>query len=534
MSITASIVALAVMIVRIPLRKAPKIFSYALWGVVMFRLIFSFSFESVFSMMPAPISIIPRDIVSTNTGVQFVDASLSVTADNTMPVIGHVSESNLIITAIEAAGYVWLFGFIILLAYAVTGYVSLMLRVRFATLIRDNIYETDRIKTPFVFGLIRPKIYFPTTIDPSRHDYILKHEQIHIKRRDYLIKPFAYIVFALHWFNPLMWIAYFLMSKDMEMSCDEAVLRKTNKDIRKDYSMSLLDLSMKRASLLSPIAFASGESSVKERIVNVLRFKRSANWVAVISVIIVGVFLVGFSSDRVLAIDTPSSVSSDAFTDATIFNITNWHTDRRGTRVADSNEAQEIGMIILNKYFSVFRHDWGNWEGMPFSLTASPIGTSVNGDSHIPPWFGRVPESTGSGYFFTHPFIFYIDAEIGGLISASYFPPAEYITTGTAPFTISFEEALDIYGDWWAEPLPLDLDIEYEDILIEFSLALLNETGFSNNTAIFAGIVRTGGNFSNNFVNITVGVVFANGESAMLSFWVFEAQFTLLALELEF
>jgi len=269
MSITASVVALAVMLARVPLKRAPKIFSYVLWSVVLFRLVFPFSIESVFSLMPAS--------QSTNA---------TVSAPNSVGVF------------FEVAGYIWLIGFIALLAYALIGYISLKRRVYFATLVRDNIFESDRINTPFVLGFISPKIYFPVTIDPSQHDYILKHEQIHIKRRDYLVKPFAYVVFAMHWFNPLMWISYFLMSKDMEMSCDEAVLREANEDIRNDYMTSLLSLSTKRVSLLNPIAFAFGESNVKERVVNVLFFKKPAKWIVAVSVLAVAFFLVGFASDR--------------------------------------------------------------------------------------------------------------------------------------------------------------------------------------------------------------------------------------------
>ena len=212
MSITASIVALAVIFVRVPLRKSPKVFSYALWGVVLFRLMFPFSIESIFSLMPTSANVISQEIVFTQspaiqTSEQFADFAVppvDVIANNILTLLGPESETSLAYALIEIAGYVWLLGFIVLLVYAAIGYIRLKRRVYFATLVRDNIFETDKIKTPFVLGAIRPKIYFPTTIDPSRYDYILKHEQIHIKRRDYLIKPFAYIVFALHWFNPLI------------------------------------------------------------------------------------------------------------------------------------------------------------------------------------------------------------------------------------------------------------------------------------------------------------------------------------------
>jgi len=308
MSITASVVALAVMLARIPLGKAPKIFSYTLWGVVLFRLVFPFSIESVFSLMPT--NAIPQDIIlshNPSTGIQLFDAPLNTTVSGTLQAVIPGNGTNPIHMTLVVAGYVWLVGFIALLLFAVIGYVSLKRRVYYATLVRDNIYETDKIKTPFVLGFIRPKIYFPATIDLSRHDYILKHEQVHIKRCDYLIKPLAYIAFALHWFNPIMWISYFLMSKDMEMSCDEAVLSKINDDIRSDYSTSLLSLSTVKVGFLSPIAFAFGKSNVKERVVNVLSFKKSGKWVVVVSTVAVMAFFAGFASNRttLAAIEVP-------------------------------------------------------------------------------------------------------------------------------------------------------------------------------------------------------------------------------------
>jgi len=313
MSITASIVAMAVMLTRIPLRKAPKLFSYALWSAVLFRLVFPFSFESVFSLMPASSNAIPQDIITSqspaiHTGVPFVDLPMNAAMYNAFPRTIYESV-NPIHVFLEISGYVWLVGFIALLLYAVIGYVRLKRRVYFATLIRDNIYETDKIRTPFVLGFISPKIYFPTTLDPTQHDYIVKHEQTHIKRRDYLVKTFAYIVLALHWFNPLMWVSYLLMSKDMEMSCDEAVLKQTDRDIRGNYSSSLLNLSMEKASLLNPIAF--GESNVVERVVNVLRFKKPAKWVVVISLVAVLFFFLGFMSNRVREDVSALPASSD-------------------------------------------------------------------------------------------------------------------------------------------------------------------------------------------------------------------------------
>jgi len=462
--------------------------------------------------MPTPANMIPPDIIfAQNQEMQFADVPVNMAVDSTMPIISQVSEINSAITAIEIMGYIWLAGFIALLAYAVIGYINLKRRICFATLVRDNIYETDRIKSPFVLGFIRPKIYFPTNIDPSRYDYILNHEQIHIKRRDYLIKPFAYIVFALHWFNPIMWIAYFLMSKDMEMSCDEAVLKKTDEDIRCDYSTSLLSLSTKRVSLLNLTAFSYGEGNVKERINNVLRFKKSQKWVTIASIILVSVFLVGFSLDRMLS-------------------------DERGVVVGSHEEAHEVGMRILNEYFSVFSHDWERWEVDQFYLSTFYAEVDLNGDS-IAPWLhGRVSENVEGGRFFTPPFMFFIDAETGWLESVNYFPPTtEYILTSLAPFEISIEEAYALYGDWWfwGEPLPIDLRSEYMDILIDFSLELLDESGFSPDAIISIDSI-VGGNFANNFVNPNIHITFADGVYVNLSFWVFETHFSITGFGINF
>jgi len=543
MSITASIVALAVMLARIPLKKAPKIFSYALWGIVMFRLIFPFSIESIFSLMPTPTNIMPQVIAPTqNLGVQYVDTPVRAAAGSAMPIIGQAGESNLVISAIEVAGYVWFFGFIVLLAYAVMGYVSLKRRVCFATLIRDNIYETDSIKTPFVLGFIHPKIYFPTTLDPSQHDYILRHEQVHIQRCDYLIKPFAYIVFALHWFNPLMWIAYFLMSRDIEMSCDEAVLRKTDEDIRYDYSTSLLNLSTKRASLLNPIAFAYGEGNVKERIVNVLGFKKSASWVTVASVIVVGIFLVGFSSDRIMAIDTPSSVNVSSYINAPSFNIVNWNIDEQGARVAHPEQAREIGIYVLNRYFSIFRHDWENWGDNSFSLISHPTFYDEFGNAHTQPWTGGVfaNELTviedavwGDTSFLAPLFLFYIDTETGQLNSAIYVAPKEYMATSIAPFTFNFEEAIDIFGNEWLE-LSSELNSEYVNMLTNFSLEFLGVAGLLNSGVTATNIINAWGNFYENHVNPALAISLANGKEVIIFFQVHETQFTIEGLTLNF
>jgi len=314
MSMTATVVALAIIFVRLLLKKAPKIFSYALWSAVLFRLVFPFSIESVFSLMPIFINDLSQDtILSQNQITQTTGTTQNVVTNGVLSTV--TTHANFIPSTFGIIGLIWFLGFVVMMAYAIIGYLRLKKRVKFATLISDNIFETDKIKTPFVLGFIRPKIYFPVNIDPSQYDYVLKHEQTHIKRFDYLIKPFAYVLLALHWFNPVIWFSYFLMSKDMEMSCDEAILKKETADIRRAYSYSLLNLSTDKNNLLSPISF--GANHVKERVKNVLNFKKTKMWLTAISIIVVTFVLVACSlnptseSDTGLVITNNSMVMND-------------------------------------------------------------------------------------------------------------------------------------------------------------------------------------------------------------------------------
>ena len=287
MSLTASYVVLAVIIVRLLLKKAPKIFSYALWAVVLFRLLCPFTFESSLSLIPGKTDAIPHDIVlspssSISTGMGMVDNAVNQSIQSSLPAVNPnpAASVNPMGIVIEIGALIWIAGIVALLLYSLVSYFRLKRRLSTATLVRDNIFETDRIQTAFVLGLIKPRIYIPTELSGHELAYIIKHEQIHIKRYDYVIKFIAFLALVLHWFNPLIWLAYFLMVKDMEMSCDESVMKESSEDIRAGYSSSLLSISAKQNALLSPLAF--GESNVKSRIKNVLSYKRPAFWAVVV------------------------------------------------------------------------------------------------------------------------------------------------------------------------------------------------------------------------------------------------------------
>ncbi len=300
MSLTASYAALAVIAARFFLNKAPKIFSYALWIVVLFRLLCPFTLESHISLMPSYTDSIPENIDFENPAADTGD-SINNTADNPvqsslLPLNPSTSVKPINIIT-EMCTYVWIAGIIILSIYGVASYFKLKTKLTTATLVNDNIFETDQINTPFVLGITKPKIFIPVNMSENELKYILKHEQTHIKRYDYIIKIIAFTALTIHWFNPLMWISYFLMSKDMEMSCDESVMKSTNEDIRLDYSNTLLALSVKQSRSLIPLPF--GESNAKSRIKNILNYRKPSFWILAASVVIVLIIVISFVTNPI-------------------------------------------------------------------------------------------------------------------------------------------------------------------------------------------------------------------------------------------
>jgi len=292
MSISASCVALIVIPVRFLLKKSPRKYSYMLWAVVFFRLIFPFSIKLPVSAVPVQPQPIPFDIAYADnphiqSGLPVFDDTINTVIVNTLPTVAHENSLNPMQIILQIGAYLWLSGVIVLFLYTVISYIRLKSIVQFAFRTENNVYEISYTHTPFVLGFIRPKIYIPSGLKnkEKEYEYIIKHEQTHIKRLDYLIKPLAFFITVIHWFNPLAWISYALMVKDMEISADENVISLSPVDIRSDYSISLLTLSVKKYGLLSPLAF--GEIGVKERVKNVLKFKKPAFWISGLAFIIV-------------------------------------------------------------------------------------------------------------------------------------------------------------------------------------------------------------------------------------------------------
>ncbi len=295
MSITASYVILAVLLLRIIIRKVPKAFSYGLWAVVGFRLICPISFHSIISVFNlrlfhfntkvssvGTMNYIPKNIgymkaPEISTGIIQADTFMN----SRLPAAHLAASINPMQVYIFLFTLLWIIGIITFIVYSIASYNRLHRMVSKAVLLRENIYECDKIPTPFVLGIIKPRIYIPFHLNDKELNYILHHENYHIKRRDYIIKPIAYLILTLYWFHPLVWIAYFCMNEDMEMSCDEKVLKDIGLAVKYDYSKSLLSFAVNRRFIATgPLSF--GETNAKERINNILRFKKPKIWVSVI------------------------------------------------------------------------------------------------------------------------------------------------------------------------------------------------------------------------------------------------------------
>ncbi|HHT04048.1 MAG TPA: peptidase M56, partial [Bacteroidales bacterium] len=303
MSLTASYVIIFIMLTRLTLKRAPKFISYALWGVAAFRLIIPFSFESMFSLMPRNTNgaSIPRDIIyqqspQVNSGIEMVDSFVN----QLLPIPAAGASVNPLQIYIEIGAYIWILGIVALLVYSFVSIYILKKQLKNSDLIEENIYEAKNLKTPFVLGVIKLKIYLPAGINAEERNYILLHEQTHIQRKDHVIKILAFFILSIHWFNPLVWIAFILMSRDMELSCDERVLKEMNEDIKKPYANSLLSLATERHILnSSPLAFSEG--NVKGRIKNVLYYKKPTFWIVAIAIILLVPVTIGLVSNPINA-----------------------------------------------------------------------------------------------------------------------------------------------------------------------------------------------------------------------------------------
>lgn len=286
MSITASYIALAVMLIRVLFKKLPKAISVVMWALVGIRLIFPFSFESNMSLIPSA-ETVPNNIIYTekpkiNSGLPLVDSAINpILSENALPSIDESVNPLQIIAFV--ASVIWLIGVVLMISYSIFSYARVRMTVRESIPVEKRVYICDRIATPFILGAIRPKIYIPSSVSDSDSLYVVAHERAHLARRDHLLKPVAFIVLSVYWFNPLLWVSYVLLCRDIELAADERVIKKLGNDIKREYSEALLNCSLPRKRIAAcPLAF--GETAVKARIKNIIKYKKPAFFAVSVSV----------------------------------------------------------------------------------------------------------------------------------------------------------------------------------------------------------------------------------------------------------
>ncbi len=339
MSLSASFVAVIVFTLRLLLKRTPKIYSYILWVIVFVRFLCPFTIQSAINLIPIKNKTITytdpfTERITINSGIRNLDiaAHNAINSNAVLPVLK--KNINFLELLLDASSVIWLIGMITILLIAVLRFIQLKKKLRTATRLNIGIcggcevFETDQIDSPFLMGIIKPKIYVPLGMNEQDLSYVLMHEQIHRKRKDYIVKPFCFLAVVLHWLNPMVWVSFHMLVKDMEMSCDEAVIKKNKEDIRTKYSTALLQISMKQSGLFLPIAF--GESSTKDRIKNILNFKKPAAWLGVWAMIILAAISIMFL--------TSEKAAEDYISNSDISNVK-----------LSSEERDLVGLLVENR-----------------------------------------------------------------------------------------------------------------------------------------------------------------------------------------
>ncbi len=296
LSISASWLILAVLVLRVVLKKAPKWVMPLLWGVVALRLVCPFSIESVLSLIPSAETIPSEIVTETREPVLYEQATLDIVTNPTLPPAAEVTVG---VSRQQAQvdfniySVLWLAGMAALLVHALVSAGKLKKKLATAILLRDNIYESEFVDSPFVFGVVKPNIYLPMHMDEGTAAHVIAHERAHLARRDHWWKVLGYLVLALHWFNPLVWVAYILFCRDIELACDERVVKGLDGAARAVYSQALLSCAAPgRAVAACPLAF--GEGNIKTRVKSALHYKKPAFWVAAAAVLAVVIMAVCF------------------------------------------------------------------------------------------------------------------------------------------------------------------------------------------------------------------------------------------------
>ncbi|MBQ8718376.1 MAG: hypothetical protein IJY66_03845 [Clostridia bacterium] len=357
LALTAGWVALFVMAARLVLRRAPRRLTCLLWAVVALRLLLPFSFQSMFSLIPSaqplPENIATAPVPQIDSGIAAVDRVVNPVLSETLtPTVGASINPMQLLLAVGSV--LWLVGIAAMLIWAAVSYLRIRRRVRVSLATDDGVYLCDDIDTPFILGIFRPRIYLPSALSEDAKDYVMAHERAHLRRLDHLFKPLGFVLLSVYWFQPLLWVAYVWLCRDIEAACDECVIRDMDGGDRKRYSEALLTCSVRgRAISACPLAF--GEVGVKARVRAVLNYKRPAFWL-ILAAVLLSIFLtVALLSDPW---QTPADAleigTSWADEDGVLELTVHEHFEILGTlKIGD--EAQDVRMVFRERYAEIYR-----------------------------------------------------------------------------------------------------------------------------------------------------------------------------------
>ena len=349
LSISASWLVLAVLVLRLISKRSPKWMNVLLWGIVALRLMLPFSIESALSLIPSAETVSPAVVQfdpapTITSGVSVIDNAVNPALSEHFAAAPTASVNPLYVWT-EIAGWVWLIGLGAMLLYALVSYLRLRRRVSVSLCVRENIYLCDAISSPFILGVVKPHIYLPSTLDEVQRQNVLSHERAHLTRRDHWWKPLGFALLAVYWFNPVLWLAYTLLCRDIELACDERVIRTMDESAAKTYSTVLLACSMPRKAVITcPLAF--GEVGVKERVRNALHYKKPAFWVVAASVAVCVVVAVCFLTDPPRAL---SKVCGDFWDTEAVCTYTEEQPD------ADAHYTTTNGTVRLSEHLALVR-----------------------------------------------------------------------------------------------------------------------------------------------------------------------------------
>ena len=324
MSIAASWLILAVIILRLLLKKAPKTITLVLWAIVAVRLVCPLSFESVLSLIPSA-QTIPQEFIY--SAAPKIDSGITAVNDAVNPIISESLAPSELASANPTqiisfiAAIIWLVGIAAMLIYAAASYIRIHRKVRESIPDGDGIFICDRISAPFILGIFRPRIYLPSSLNEQDKIYVIAHEKAHINRRDYISKPLGFLLLSVYWFNPIIWIAYILFCKDIELCCDERVIKQLGNNSKKPYANALINCSTKRH-IVSACPLAFGEVSVKSRIKSVLSYNKPAFWLIIAAVVACAITAVCFLTNPPAAVKHATVYEYKSSADPTAPSIT--------------------------------------------------------------------------------------------------------------------------------------------------------------------------------------------------------------------